>query len=155
MAQSSQAQAVYTSLNQAQGLFGDPTSSNAFFSNLDNVYSAFSTALASPSSVLSRQSAITSVATFLNSAQSVASNLSQLQSQASQQIGADVTTVNTLLQQISNLNVSITQANLSSGDATGAQDQQNQLINQLSSLMGVNVQTTATGGVTIRSADGC
>jgi len=153
-AQSSQAQAVYTSLNQAQGLFGDPTSSNSFFSNLANVYSAFSTASASPSSVLSRQSAITSVATFLNSAQSVASNLSQLQSQASQQIGADVTTVNSLLQQISNLNVSITQANLSSGDATGAQDQQNQLINQLSSLMGVNVQTTATGGVTIRSADG-
>jgi flagellar hook-associated protein 1 FlgK len=153
-AQSSQAQAVYTSLNQAQGLFGDPTSSNSFFSNLANVYSAFSTASASPSSVLSRQSAITSVATFLNSAQSVASNLSQLQSQASQQIGADVATVNTLLQQISNLNVSITQANLSSGDATGAQDQQNQLINQLSSLMGVNVQTTATGGVTIRSADG-
>lgn len=153
-AQSSQAQAVSNVLDQAQGLFGDPTASNSFFSNLDNVYSAFSTASASPSSFLARQSAITAVSTFLNSAQSVAANLGQLQSQASQQVSGDVTTVNSLLQQISKLNASITQASLSSGDATGVQDQQNQLVNQLSSLMGVNVQATATGGVTIRSIDG-
>ncbi len=153
-AQSSQAQSVSTILDQAQGLFGDPSSSNSFFSNLDNVYAAFSTASASPSSALVRQSAITAVTTFLNSAQDVASNLTQLQSQAGQQISGDVTTANGLLQQISSLNGVIAQASLSGGDATGSQDQQNQLLNQLSSLMGVNVQPNSAGGVTVRSTDG-
>jgi len=153
-AQSSQAQAVSTVLNQAQGLFGDPTSSSSFFSNLDNVYSAFSAASASPSSLLTSQSAVTSVSTFLNSAQGLASSLAQLQSQANQQIGGDVATVNNLLQQISQLNGSIAQASLSGGDATGSQDQQNQLLTQLSSLIGVNIQSTTTGGVTVRSTDG-
>jgi flagellar hook-associated protein 1 FlgK len=153
-AQSGQAQAVSNTLGQAQSLFGDPTSANSFFANLNNVYAAFSTASDTPSSTLLRQSAVTSVSTFLNSAQGVANSITQLQSQASQQIGGDITTANGLLKQISQLNGVITQANLSGGDATGSQDQQNQLLTQLSSLIGVNIQPTATGGVTVRSTDG-
>jgi flagellar hook-associated protein 1 FlgK len=153
-AQSSSASAVSNILTQAQNLFGDPTSTNSFFSALANTYSALSTASASPSSTLSQQSAVASVSSFLQQAQGLSSGLAQLQSQATQTAAGDVTTVNSLLQQISQLNSTITQASLSSGDPTGAQDQQNQLLTQLSSLMGVNIQPTSTGGVTVRSTDG-
>ncbi len=153
-AQSGQAQAVSSMLDRAQALFGDPTSSNSFFANLDNVYAAFSAASDTPSSTLLRQSAVSAVSTFLNSAKGLAASIGQLQSQASQQVSADVTTTNGLLQQISKLNGAITQANLSGGDATGSQDQQTLLLTQLSALIAVNVSSTATGGVTVRSAEG-
>ncbi|HVY34477.1 MAG TPA: flagellar hook-associated protein FlgK, partial [Caulobacteraceae bacterium] len=153
-AQSGQAQAVSGMLDRAQSLFGDPTSPNSFFANLDGVYAAFSTASDTPSSSLLRQSAVNAVSTFLDSAKGLAGSIGQLQSQAGQQIGADVTTANGLLQQISKLNGAITQANLSGGDATGSQDQQTLLLTQLSGLIGVNVTTNGTGGVTVRSAQG-
>ena len=153
-AQSSSAAAISNVLSQAQNLFGDPTSTTSFFSALPNVYSALSSAAASPSSLLSQQGAVTAVSSFLQQAQSASTGLTQLQTAANQTAASDVTTVNGLLQQISQLNATITQASLSSGDPTGAQDQQNQLLTQLSSLMGVNIQPNSTGGVTVRSTDG-
>jgi flagellar hook-associated protein 1 FlgK len=153
-AQSSSASAISSTLDQAQNYFGDPSSTTSLFSSLDSLYSAFSSVSDTPSSSLAQQSAVTSISNFLQQAQGVSSGLSQLQTQATQQTSTDVATVNGLLKQISQLNATITQASLSSGNATGAQDQQNQLLGQLSSLMGVQVQATATGGVTVRSSDG-
>ncbi len=40
------------------------------------------------------------------------------------------------------------------GDATGSQNTQAQLLDQLAGLMQIQVQPTATGGVTVRSSDG-
>jgi flagellar hook-associated protein 1 FlgK len=153
-AQSASASAVSNVLDQAQNYFGDPSSSTSFFSSLNSVYSAFSSASDSPSSSLQQQGAVTAVSTFLQQAQDVSTSISQLQTETNQQIGTSVTSVNSLLQQISQLNATITQASLSSGNPTGAQDQQNQLLGQLSSLMGVQVQANATGGVTVRSSEG-
>jgi flagellar hook-associated protein 1 FlgK len=153
-AQSGQASVISNLLDQASNLFGDPSSSSSFFSSLDNVYSAFSTASDTPSSSLLRQSALDSVSSFLQTASDTATSLNQLQAQTGQQISTDVTTVNSVLGQISQLNTAITSATLSGGDATGAQDQQNQLLSKLAGLMNIQVQPTATGGVTVRSTDG-
>ena len=152
--QSASATAVSKMLDQAEQYFGDPSTTGSFFSSLDNVYSAFSTASDNPSSTLDRQSVLSSVKSFLSQAQSVSGSLTQMQQQASQQIGSDVTSINSLLSQISSLNSTITQESLSGGDPTGSQDQQNQLLNQLSSLMSVKIQATSTGGVTVRTSDG-
>ncbi|HUO23758.1 MAG TPA: flagellar hook-associated protein FlgK [Caulobacteraceae bacterium] len=152
--QSGSAQAISSTLDQAQTLLGDPSSASSFFSGLDSVYSALSTASDSPASTIDNQAAITALQSFLNQAQSVSSGVQQLQTQATQQVGTDVTTINGLLQQISQLNGTISQATLSGNDPTGAQDKQNQLVSQLSGLMGVKVQPTSTGGVTVRSIDG-
>src|ERR1700761_7439496 len=48
--QAGQTGVVSNYLSQAQQMFGDPSSSTSFFGNLDNVYSAFSSAAATPSS---------------------------------------------------------------------------------------------------------
>ena len=153
-AQSGSATAVSNTLDQAEQYFGDPSTSGSFFSSLDNVYAAFSAASDDPSSTLDRQSAVSAVSSFLSQAQSVSGSLNQMQTQAGQQISGDVSTINGLLTQISQLNANISQTSLSGGDATGLQDQQSQLLNQLSSLMGVQIQSTSTGGVTVRSSDG-
>jgi flagellar hook-associated protein 1 FlgK len=143
-------------LDQAQSLFGDPTSTtdgSSLFSQLDSVFSAFST-LASTPSATAQSAAVSSVTQFLNMTGSIGTSLSQLSSQADGQIGSDVAQANTLLSQISQLNQTISQATVSGGDATGAQNQQSGLVSQLAGLMNVNVTQNATGGVTIRASDG-
>jgi flagellar hook-associated protein 1 FlgK len=148
------AQVLSDFMSQAQQLFGDPSSSTSFFAGLDNVYAAFSTAAGTPSSTLDRSSALTAVSNFLSSANSVSSSLSGLESETNQRITADVGTINNILSQLTALNSNISTATVSGGDPSGSQDQQSQLLDQLSSLIKIQVQPTATGGVTVRSADG-
>ncbi len=151
---SGSAAALSSFMNQAEQLFGDPSSSTNFFSGLDTVFSAFSSASDTPSSALSRSGALSSVSDFLNNADSVSTSLSGLADQANQQAAQDVTQVNTILQQISQNNGQIARINVSGGDSSGLQDTQSQLLDKLSNLMQVQIQPNATGGVTLRSADG-
>jgi flagellar hook-associated protein 1 FlgK len=150
---SSSASAVSSTLDQAQSLFGDPSADGSLFSNLDSVFSAFSTLAATPSTA-GEQQAVSQVSQFLNQATSIANSLNGLSSQADQQISQDVTTANQLLSQISSLNATISQNAVAGDDATGAQNQQSQLINQLSSLMDIKVNSNGQGGVSILASDG-
>ncbi len=140
-------------LDQAQSLFGDPSDTGSYFSTLDNVFSAFSSLSANNSSA-GRAQALSQVSTFLNQSSALSSSLGQLSTQADQRLTSDVGTVNQLLSQIDGLNTEISRATATGGDATGAQNQQSQLIDQLSSLMDVKVSSTATGGVIVRASDG-
>ncbi len=154
-AQSDAGRASITSsiLDQAQNLFGDPSSTTSFFSQLDNVFSGFSALAASPTASAS-SAAVSQAANFLSSAKSITSGLQSLSSQSDQQIQSDVSNVNQLLSQISGLNTQISQASMSGEDATGSQKQQRALIGQLSSLVNVTVSTGAYGAVTVRSSNG-
>lgn len=151
--QNGSAAIINTILGQAQGLFGDPSDSSSFFSQLDNVFSSFSTLASNPSSA-GQSAAVTQIQSFLTQGQSIVSSLQNMTGQADQNIESDVSTANSLMQQIGQLNTQISQATASGGDATGAENQQSSLINQLSNLMNVNVSPNSTGGVTITAADG-
>ena len=61
---------------------------------------------------------------------------------------------NSLLSQIDALNSQIQAAKLSGGDATGSENIQDSLVNQLTGLMNVRVDARTGGGVTVRSAEG-
>lgn len=153
-AQAGQTQVVTNFLNQAQQMFGDPSSTTSFFGGLDSVYSAFSAASDTPSSSLSRTDAINSVNNFLTSADNLSTNLSSLRDQANQQASADINTVNNILSQIASTNANIARIGVSGGDTSGLTNNLSQLQDQLSKLMHVNVSSDGTGGVTIRSQDG-
>ena len=151
--ESSSAAVSSSYLDQAQSLFGDPTTSSSLFGQLDSVFSAFSTLSSSPSST-AQLAAVGQVSQFLDQTQSINQGLDQLSTSADAQINTDVGQANTLLSQISKLNSTISAATVSGQDATGAQNQQSGLISQLSNLMNVTVSQTATGGVNIKAADG-
>jgi flagellar hook-associated protein 1 FlgK len=69
-------------------------------------------------------------------------------------LSADVNRINDLLGQINQMNADISRAKLTSGDASGSENIQAQLVDELSTLMNVQVSAKANGGVTIRSAEG-
>ena len=150
---SSAATAVAESMDQAQGLFGDPSADGSLFSNLDSVFSAFSSLAANPSAT-GDASAVSAASQFFDQASSISNSLQTLGAQADSKITTDVGTVNQLLNQIDQLNATISRGAASGGDVTGAQNQQGILINQLSSLMDVKVSATSQGGATILSSSG-
>jgi flagellar hook-associated protein 1 FlgK len=146
--------AIATAMDNAQKLFGDPTTTNNFFATLDDVYAAFSMAVDDPSSTLLRSSAVTKVEDFLSESKRITSTLSSQIKDTDNRIGADVDRVNDLLKQIDALNVDITRAKMSGADGTGSENVQSGLINELSTYMNVQVSDRANGGVTVRSAEG-
>ena len=150
---SSSASAVSGTMDQAQTLFGDPTASGSLFSNLDGIFSAFSTLAANPSTT-GEASAVSQVSQFFNQATSISNSLQTLSGQADSQLTTDVSTANQLLSQISSLNSTISQGYVSGQDVTGAQNQQSTLINQLSSLMDMKVNSNGSGGVQILATNG-
>ena len=139
--------------DQAQSLFGDPSSDTSFFSGLDNIFSAFGALAASPSATMSSQ-ALSQVSDFFNSASSIDSGLKSLSTQADSQISSDVEQANQLLSQINQLNDEISRATVAGKDTTGSQNQQSALVDQLSKLMDVQVSARTPAGVTVRASDG-
>jgi flagellar hook-associated protein 1 FlgK len=152
--EAAQASAVSSTLTQAQSVFGDPTSTTSYFNQLNTVFSDFSAAAANPTSSLSSAQAISDVSQFLDNSQSISSSLSGLSGSADSGIANDVSQVNTLLGQISQLNSDITSVTSANGQAADLQNSQSQLINQLSSLIGVKVAPTSSGGVVVSTTGG-
>jgi flagellar hook-associated protein 1 FlgK len=141
-------------LGTAQGLFGDPSSDTSFFSGYDAVLAAFSALADNPASSLARSQALTSVRSFLSDANRITASLSDLGKQADTRINADVDRVNTLLKQIDDLNADIIRAKSVNSDATGSENIQNNLINELSGLINVSVGQRPGGGIILRATDG-
>jgi flagellar hook-associated protein 1 FlgK len=146
---------VYSSfLDNAQALFGDPSASDYFF-NLPNQISAnFASAANDPSSSLLGGQALNSVSNFLSDANRINTQVNALTTTVNSQITNDVTQANSLLAQIDSLNTDIARAKISGGDSTGSENIQSQLLNQLSTLMNVQVTARSQGGVNVRSTEG-
>ena len=149
-----QASAISSLLTQAQSLFGDPTSTTSYFNQLNSVFTDMSAAANDPTSSLASTQAVNDVRQFLDQSQTISSSLSQLSSSTDSAINNDVGQINQLLSQISTLNINITATTSANGQAADLQNSQSQLINQLSSLIGVKVVSTASGGVNVTTAGG-
>jgi flagellar hook-associated protein 1 FlgK len=141
-------------LGQAQNAFGDPSQATSYLNQLSSVFSDFSAAANDPASNLPRGQTIDDMQTFLDSTQNVAGALSGLNTQAEGQISSDVGQANQLLSQINSLNVQIATTTATGASASSSQDDQSKLLNQLSSLMTINVVAQSNGSVVVRSATG-
>lgn len=146
--------AVSQYLDNAQSLFGNPSSETFFFNRLDAIYGAFATAADDPSSSLLRSQALSNVHDFLAEADRINGQLAELGGTIETKIIADVDRANSLLQQINQLNVEIGRAKLVSADASGSENIQSQLLDELSTLMNVRVTRRESGGVMVRSTEG-
>jgi flagellar hook-associated protein 1 FlgK len=146
--------AVSQYLDNAQSLFGDPSTDGFFFNRLDKIYGAFATAADDPSSTLLRSQALGNTEDFLTEAGRINSQIVSLGDTVETQVGAGVDQANGLLEQISKLNGDINRAKLVGADASGSENIQSQLLDQLASLMNVRSAPRAGGGVDVRSVEG-
>ena len=152
--QSSQADASYELLDQIQARFGDITDSSNLFNLASTTLSDMSQAAETASSSPARQQVVSDLTTFLNTAGSLSDGIQQVRANADSQIVSDVSQINSLLKNITDLNASISSATVTGGDATGSQTTQLQYLDQLSKLIDINVSRDSTGGVTVRTGSG-
>lgn len=141
-------------MDRAQSLFGDPSSPTSFFARLNPIADAFSIAGKSATSDLYRSSALIEVTRLFDDARAISAQLRDLTSQTKTRIDSTVTRVNSLLDDINALNVEISRANITGRDATGAENVQSQLIDELSTLIDLRVQPGKLGGVALAATDG-
>ncbi|MFZ5720979.1 MAG: flagellar hook-associated protein FlgK [Pseudomonadota bacterium] len=141
-------------LDNAQSLFGDPSSDGFFFSRLDKIFGGFAAVADDPSSTLQRSQALSSVQDFLTEADRINGQIVSLTKTVETQITAGVDRANYLLEQISGLNADIRSAALVGADASGSENIQSQLLDELSTLMNVRVNSRTGGGIDVRSVEG-
>jgi len=153
-AESSRQGVRYELYDRIQSLFGDPGGDNGFFSQIDSVFSAFAVAAEDAVSGPRRQDALFKTQAIFDEAGRIASQIQAVREDADGRIQSAVEKANSLLQQIETLNVDIARATVLNGDASGAQTQQARLVDELSSLMDVQVSQRSVGGVSIRTGAG-
>ena len=146
--------AVSQYLDNAQSLFGDPSADGFFFNRLDKIFGAFATLADDPSSTLLRSQALSNIEDFLSEADRINSQIVSLGATVETQIGAGVERANGLLDEISRLNLEIKRASLVGADASGSENIQSQLLDELSGLMNVRTAPRAGGGVDVRTIEG-
>jgi len=140
--------------DQIQTAFGDPSGDGGLFGDIDALFANFASLAEMPTSSPARQDAVYKTQALFNEAKSISQRIQSLRQEADSRLGSAVEAVNPLLEQIDKLNKTIATASVTGQDATGAQNAQLNLINQLSELMDVKVEARANGGVTIRTNTG-
>jgi len=142
---------LFTQLN---GLLGAPGDNQSLATQLTNVASAFAVASQSPTSGASQTGVADALSGLASTISNVSSTITQMQGQIDQQAVSSVSSTNTLIQQIYNLNTQISATTASGGNASGLQDQQQQALTSLSQAMGIKTITNANGTVTVSTTDG-
>lgn len=146
----SSADAQLSSLQQIQ------TSFTTTGSDIASAFTSFSSSLAqlsaTPTSTAAQQGVIASGQDLAGAFNSTANALTSAQSQANGQVTQTVSQINTLTQQIAQLNGQLSQ--VPAGEDGGTiEDQRDQLVQQLSGLVGISI-TQSNNGETITTANG-
>lgn len=144
----------YELYDRIQSLFGDPGGNAGFFSRIDGLFSAFAASAEDASSSPLRSDALMRAQSLFDESARITRQIHAVREDADSRIKTAVDSANMLLSQIESLNVEIARATVSGGDATGSQGAQIQLVNQLSSLMDINIAQRPQGGVSIRTGAG-
>ena len=142
---------IYTQLN---GLLGSPGDGNSLGSQLDKIFSALATASQAPNTSTSQQSVLTALQGLATTISNTSASISALQTQVDGQISSSISSVNSLIKNIYDLNTQIQTATLSGDKASGLMDQRDQAVQQLSGLIGVRTQEQANGQLTVMTQDG-
>ena len=150
--QASSADTMAQLTSQINGLFAN--ASSGLGSAIDNFFTQVQNLSAQPGSAATRQ-------TVLSSAQQMASQFNDVQSQlqlmgqgADAQIGQQISTVNSTVAQIANLNSQISLASASGATPNSLLDQRNQDILTLNQSIGVTTSTQSDGSINIYLANG-
>ena len=144
----------YELFDRIQSLFGNPSGGTDFFSQVDEMFSAFAVAAEDPISSPRRQEALFRASALFDEAARIQTQIQAVREDADGRIQSAVEGANLLLEQIEALNIEISRASVTGADASGAESAQTKLISELSELMDVRVTARTQGGVSVRTAAG-
>jgi flagellar hook-associated protein 1 len=143
---------IYT--NQIDNIVG--TTAGGLSTALQNYYSAWSTVANDPTSTAARQALLSSAQSVASAFQSTSTQLQGLSSNINASISADVTQINSDSSSIAKLNnqIAIATANGGGQPPNDLIDQRDQLVSNLSQLVGVSTTTDKNGAVNVFIGNG-
>jgi flagellar hook-associated protein 1 FlgK len=150
-----------TALQDVQPIFNDAigassatsTPNGGISDSMTQFFDALAQLEGSPSSAADRQQVLSTAANLAASFQNASSQLAIQQNALDQQAGQIVSQVNALTKSLAQLNQQI-QATIPHSDAGSLEDQRQQDLVQLSSLIGISQIHTENNGLTITTTDG-
>jgi flagellar hook-associated protein 1 FlgK len=149
-----QLNALQSYSTQIDNLFG--TTVGGLSTTLQNFYSAFSDVANNPTSTASRQALLGQAQDVASSFQNASSQLNSLNTDVNSRITADVTQINSIASAISKLNSQIVVGTAQDGNQPPNEllDQRDQLVSNLSQLVGVSTTTEANGSLNVFVGNG-
>jgi flagellar hook-associated protein 1 len=149
-----QLNALQSYSNQIDNLFG--TTVGGLSTSLQNFYSAFSDVANNPTSTASRQALLGQAQAVAGSFQNASSELNSLNTDVNSRITADVTQINSIASAISTLNKQIVVGTAQDGGQPPNEllDQRDQLVSNLSQLVGVSTTTDPNGALNVFVGNG-
>jgi flagellar hook-associated protein 1 len=121
---------------------------------LANLQSALSTYAADPSNESVGQAVVSAAGDLTNSLNAGAASVQQVREQADSNIAASVATINSLLNQFTQVNATIVSGLQSGADISAAQDSEDSILTQLSQQVGISTTTNTNGSVSIYTDSG-
>jgi flagellar hook-associated protein 1 FlgK len=140
--------------SQIDNLFG--TTIGGLSTALQNFYGAFSDVANNPTSTASRQALIGQAQSVASAFQTASGELNSLNGDVNSRITADVTQINSIAKAISTLNNQIVTGTAQDGGQPPNEllDQRDQLISNLSQLVGISTTTDPSGAVNVFVGNG-
>lgn len=152
-AQQGQLNAFIGAGQQVQALFNE-TSGTGLQSSLTAFFNSFSELSSNPSDSTTRQNVLTAAQNLTEAFNQTSNNLSTLQTNADLSVQQSVSQIDSLTSQIAQVNQEVVEAQENGQNPGPAEDQRQQLINQLSNYIGVSETDAGDGSLTLSTANG-
>ncbi|TRO96970.1 flagellar hook-associated protein FlgK [Glycocaulis profundi] len=146
--------AISNYLDRLQSQFGATTSEGGLYARLLESFSSISSALNDPTEASARISIASDLQAFFDEGARLSAEVRQMRAEADQRIGTHVQRINEILGEIEDLNAQTQRLSASSADTSGAENRQDQLMNELAGLMDVRGERQTDGRLVVATTNG-
>ena len=141
-------------LRETQVLFGSLSDDATLSHGIKDLASGFEALGVTPTSLANKSSTVEEGRALAAQLNSMSSNLQKMRASADREIATAITTVNTILSDIHNLNQQISSRTAANQTSPDLEDQRDQLLNKLAEQMNFQHFTRSTGEVVILTGSG-
>ncbi len=143
-----------TVFDQLNGLLGQPGDNTSLTSQLTNISTALGQAALSPSTTASQIGTLNGLQNLASTLSNLSSQISSLGNQVDQQVSTSVSSVNTLVKQIYDLNTQIRTSQIGGDDSSALLDQRDVALGSLAQQVGIRTVDQPDGSVNVMTEDG-
>jgi flagellar hook-associated protein FlgK len=142
----------FTTLRTVETAFGELSSVGGLNTAIDEFFNALQDLSAHPSEEIWQSQAVTAAETMANQFRNTAGYLTTLQDEIALELGNTIEQINTLINEIAELNRNIESIEVAGAQANNLRDQRDRCITELSKLISVQTQVEEYGVVNVIAA---
>ena len=140
--------------SQLNSVLGGPGDNQSLATGLTDLASAFATASQAPTSSAGRTGVMNALSSLASDFSNVFGTISALRNQIDQQTVSSISSTNTLIKQIFDLNTQIKNTTATGDQSSALLDQRDVALNNLAQVIGIKTSTNPDGSLNVSTTDG-